>query len=159
MLYILRHPLSFKLFSNIPFFPPVPCLEEVNMKTLFRARRGFALLCLILASLSIGIPAFAQLDYDTYDIYQNGAIVGVIYVPLRGADTSVYNEYWIMSNRYVYPSVTSPVATEIVPTTGYHYTSLTDFLAKSPWGDGYHYVTVTAYDRTSKPVPATTVVE
>jgi hypothetical protein len=50
-------------------------------------------LCVLLASLCILTPAFAQLDYDTYDIYQGGNIVGVIYVLQRGPDTSVYAEY------------------------------------------------------------------
>lgn len=63
------------------------------------------------------IPAFAQPDYDTYDIYQGGNIVGVIYVPERGADMSVHTEYWVMSNRYVYPGGKAPVATQIVPST------------------------------------------
>lgn len=117
------------------------------------ARRFLAVLSILLVSLCILTPAFAQLDYDTYDIYQNGNIVGVIYVPQRGPDPSVYAEYWVMSNRYVYPSERNPITTQIVPTSGYHYTSLTDFLAKVPWGDGFHYVTVVAFDRTSLPAP------
>ena len=50
----------------------------------------------------------------------------------------------------------TPVTTQIVPSTGYHYTSLTDFLTKMPWGDGFHYVTVVACDRTTRPIPAAT---
>jgi hypothetical protein len=126
------------------------------IRKLFPLRRLFATLCLLAAGLAFLTTANAQLDYDTYDIFQNGSLVGAIYVPQRGPDTSVYNEYWIMTNRYIYPSEKTPIATQIVPTAGYHYTSLTDFLTKAPWGDGYHYVTVTAYDRTSKPVPAAT---
>ncbi len=67
-----------------------------------------------------------------------------------------------MSNRYVYPSGENPRLRliVIVPTTGYHYTSLTDFLTKVPWAEGYHYVTVVAFDRTTRPAPAaTTTVE
>jgi len=123
---------------------------------LYRAKRFLAVLCVLLASLCMLTPAFAQLDYDTYDIYQGGNIVGVIYVPMRGPDTSVYAEYWVMSNRYVYPSEKTPVTTTIVPSAGYHYTSLTDFLTKVPFAEGFHYVTVVAFDRTSLPVPATT---
>jgi hypothetical protein len=126
------------------------------IQRLFRARRSLVVLCVLLASLCVLTPAFAQLDYDTCDIYQGGVLVGTIYVPERGADTSVYAEYWIMSNRYVYPSEKTPVTTQITPSTGYHYISLTDFLTKAPWGDGYHYVTVVAFDRTTRPVPATT---
>ena len=123
------------------------------IQRLFQARRKFAVLCVLLAALSICTPVFAQLDYDTYDIFQNGSIVGVIYVPERGADPSVYAEYWIMSDRYQYPSEKNPINTEIRPSTGYHYTSLADFLTKAPWGDGFHYVTVEAFDRTTRPVP------
>ena len=126
------------------------------IQRILQTKRIFAMLCVLAIGLSILTPAFAQLDYDTYDIYQNGNVVGVIYVPVRGVDTSVYNEYWVMSNRYQYPSEKNPVTTQIVPAAGYHYTSLTDFLTKAPWGDGYHYVTVTAYERTSLPVPAVT---
>lgn len=124
------------------------------MQEFIRTRRVAAVVCAFLAMLAICAPASAQLDYDTYDIFQSGHIVGVIYVPERGADQSIYAEYWIVTNRYVYPSEKTPVTTTIVPTTGYRYTSLRDFLDKAPWGDGYHYITVIADDRTSKPVPA-----
>lgn len=128
-------------------------------QNLIPIKRTLATLCVLLVSLCfLTTSAFAQLDYDTYDIVQGGVIVGVIYVPQRGADTSVYSEYWVMSNHYVYPSQTNPVVTSIVQATGYHYTSLTDFLTKVPWGDGFHFVTVTAYDRTTLPVPAVTTV-
>ena len=129
------------------------------MQRLFQARRKLALLCVLLAALSICTPMFAQLDYDTYDIFQNGVDVGVIYVPERGPDSSVYTEYWIMSNRYQYPSERNQVATEIKHSTRFHFTSLEDFLTNAPWGDGFHYVTVVAFDRTTKPVPAPTTAE
>jgi hypothetical protein len=129
------------------------------LKNLLHARRKFGLLCVLLAFLSISTQVFAQLDYDTYDIYQNGVDVGVIYVPARGADPSVYSEYWIMSGHYVYPSETNQVATEIRHSDRYHFTSLADLLANAPWGEGFHYVTVTAFDRTTRPVPALTTVE
>ena len=58
------------------------------IQSLIQARRKFALLCVLLAALSICTPLHAQLDYDTYDIFQNGMNVGVIYVPVRGADPS-----------------------------------------------------------------------
>lgn len=57
-----------------------------------------------------------------------------------------------MSDRYVYPSE----KTMITPSAGYHYTSLTDFLTKVRFAEGFHYVTVVAFDRTTLPVPATT---
>jgi len=129
------------------------------IQRLIQARRKFALLCVLLAALSICTPLFAQLDYDTYDIFQNGINVGVIYVPVRGADPSVYAEYWIMSDRYQYPSEKNPVATTIKSSRDRHYTSLTDFLTNAPWAEGYHFLTVEAYDRTTRPVPAAIATE
>ena len=130
------------------------------LKNPIQIKSKLAGLCAILVMLGFltATPAFAQLDYDTYDIYQGGVVVGWIYVPARGPDTSVYSEYWVMSSRYAYPSQTNPVATQIVRTAGYHYTSLTDFLTKVTFEPGYHFVTVTAYERTTLPVPAVTVV-
>jgi len=107
-------------------------------QNMIRFKQTVAVICVLLASLCFLSPAFAQLDYDTCDIYQGGNLVGVIYVPQRGPDTSVYSEYWVMSSRYVYPSEKTPVTTQIVPSTGYHYTSLTDFLTKVPFAEGYH---------------------
>jgi hypothetical protein len=39
---------------------------------------------------------------------------------------------------------------------GYHHTSLTDFFTKAPFAEGFHYVTVAAFDRTAVPVAAVT---
>jgi hypothetical protein len=116
-----------------------------------RARRMFAVVCLLLAGLCVATPAFAQLDYDTYDIYQGGVLVGTIYVPQRAADQPIYSEYWILFANYVYPSEKNPVTTQTAPSTGYHYTSVEDFFAKAPWGKGYRYVDIVALDSSALP--------
>ena len=126
------------------------------IRSFIKAKRTLAT-CVLLAGLCIWTPAFAQLDYDTYDVYQGGALVGTIYVPQRGPDSSIYFEYWVVSNRYIYPSEKNLVTTQIVPSAGYHYTSLADLLAKVPWGDGYRYITVVADDRAALPGRTSTV--
>jgi hypothetical protein len=63
-----------------------------TVKRLFQVKRVTAVLSLLMAMLCLWTPAYAQLDYDTYDIYQGGNIVGVIYVPQRGPDPTVYAE-------------------------------------------------------------------
>ena len=60
--------------------------ETKRIRNLYRAKRFLAVLCVLLAGRCVVPSAFAQLDYDTYDIYQGGNIVGVIYVPQRGPD-------------------------------------------------------------------------
>jgi hypothetical protein len=118
-------------------------------------KRTLAVLCLLLALLAICTPAFAQLDYDTYDIYQGGVLVGTIYVPERSTDQataqSVYAEYWILFPNYIYPSEKNPVTTQIAPATGYHYTSVQDFFTKAPWGAGCRFVNVIAVDSSVLP--------
>ena len=64
--------------------------------------------------------------------------------------------HWIMSERYQYPSEKNRMATEIKHSDRFRFASLRDFLENAPWGEGFHYVTVTAYDRTTKPMPANT---
>ena len=132
------------------------------LKNFVRAKRTLAVLCVLLAGLSMVTPAFAQLDYDTYDIYQTQGevrtLAGTIYVPQRAPEQPVYSEYWVLFPKYVYPSEKNPVSTEIVPSSGYHYTSVEDFFAKVPWGEGYRFVNVIAIDGTVLPGRTATTV-
>jgi hypothetical protein len=117
----------------------------------FLHHKRIAVLCAMMALSGMWNSAFAQLDYDTYDIYQTlvGAertMVGTIYVPQRATNQQIYAEYWVLFPKYVYPSVERPVTTEIVSSAGYHYTSLQDFFAKVPWSVGSRFVTVIAVD-------------
>ena len=43
------------------------------IRSFIKAKRTLAT-CVLLAGLCIWTPAFAQLDYDTYDVYQGGAL-------------------------------------------------------------------------------------
>ena len=124
---------------------------------MFSKKKLISAICLLLVCLCFVTPAFAQLDYDTYDVFQNGNVVGLIYVPVRGTDTSIYTEYWILSSKYVYPSEKNLVTTEIRNSSGYHYASVTDFFAKAPFAEGDRFVTVVAVDKTSFPRPTATL--
>ena len=111
-------------------------------------RRSFAIGALI--ACLCATTAFAQLDPGSFPIYQNGAQVGVIYVPDRAANTSLYAEHWILFPNYVYPSATNGVRTEILPAEQ-RYTSEADFFRSAPWGPGFRYVHVASTDTTILP--------
>ena len=111
-------------------------------------KRGFVIGVLI-ACLG-ATTVFAQLDPGSFPIYQNGAQVGVIYVPDRAANSSLYAEHWILFPNYVYPNATNGVRTEIVSAER-RYTSETDFFRSTPWGPGFRYVHVVSTDTTNLP--------
>lgn len=129
--------------------------RETTIHKFLQTKRTLALLCLLLALLSICTPAFAQLDCDTYDISQGGALAGTIPAPERSTgqatNRSVYAEYWILFSHYTYPREKYPVTTEIVPSTGYHYTSGANLLTKALWETGYRIETVSAIDSSVLP--------
>lgn len=122
----------------------------------FLQHRRIAALCGLTAILGLWTPASAQLDYDTYDIYQTvtgteARLVGTIYVPERATNQEIYAEYWVLFPGYIYPSEKNPINTEIVPSAGYHYTSVQDFFAKVPWAEGSRFVYIVAVDTTVLP--------
>jgi hypothetical protein len=124
--------------------------------SLFPTKRVLAALCIFLMGQSLVTPASAQVDPGEYQIYQGGVVVGIIYVPERGPDPTIYAEYWVLSSHYIYPSAKTMVATEIVPMATNPYTSLTDFIMRVPWAEGYRFVTVIAKDRATLPVVPST---
>ena len=105
----------------------------------------------VLVCLGTLTTAFGQLDYDTYFIFENGAPVGIIYVPDHTADPSLYAENWILYPNYIYPSAKNLVTMQIVPSTTVHYTSEEDFYKRAPWGAGFRFVYGTAHDTTTLP--------
>ena len=111
-------------------------------------KRSFVIGVLI-ASLG-ATTVFAQIDPGSFPIYQNRIQVGVIYVPDRAANTSLYAEHWILFPNYVYPNATNGVTTEIMPAQQM-YTSEADFFRRAPWGRGFRYVHVAATDTTILP--------
>jgi len=126
------------------------------IRRFLQQKRKVAALCVGMLALGMWTSAFAQLDYDTYDIYQTAVgaeptLVGTIYVPQRAAGQEVYAEYWVLFPGYTYPSEKTPITTEIVPSTGYRYTSIEDFLANVPWVEGSRFVTIVALDTTVLP--------
>jgi hypothetical protein len=127
------------------------------IQTFFTARRVLSAVWLLLASLCTLTPANAQLDSGTFQILQGGVVVGLIYVPERGPDPSIYAEYWVLSSHYTYPGVKTMVTTQIVPLATNPYTSLQNFLAKAPWAEGYRFVTVAAKDSELLPAVNSTV--
>ena len=108
-------------------------------------------LLVLLAMLGAWTMAFAQIDSGSFQIFQNGAIVGQIYVPARAAGTTLYAEHWVLYSNYVYPNARNNVKTEIVADPTKNYANETEFFRAVPWGPGFRYVHVTSNDTTTLP--------
>ena len=111
-------------------------------------RRAAVLLGTVLALL-VASPAQAQLDPGNFDLYQNGAKVGEVYVPSR-LSTSSYVEHWVLFRGYVHPGPDAPGQTTIVPVRA-RYTNEADFFARVPWGEGFHYARVSTTESDTLP--------
>ena len=118
-----------------------------------RARTKAKAICSLVAmliTLTLAIPAQAQLDNGPHDIFQtdgfgNKVKVGEIYVPRRDAGTTNYVEHWVLFDNYVYPSAENRVVTTIRPSQ-LNYRSEEDFFARVAWGPGFRYVRVDCLD-------------
>src|SRR5262245_19644304 len=113
-----------------------------------RIRRAAVLMAAVLALLSAS-PAQAQLDPGNFDLYQNGARVGEVYVPSCPSTGSCL-EHWVLFRGYVHPGPGAPVQTTILPVRG-RYTSEADFFARVPWGEGFHYARVSTSESDTLP--------
>jgi hypothetical protein len=99
----------------------------------------------------------AQLDPGIHDVFQSDKgqterRVGQIFVPERTADETSYVEHWVLFADYVYPNNSLSLITQIRPSRE-RYASLEEFLARVPWGPGYRYVRVAAFESDSLPTP------
>ena len=108
-----------------------------------------AVVCTLLFALCTG--AFAQLDPGDYVIYQNGRIVGEIYVPARDAKATLYTEHWVLSPDYQYPNARNQVKMEITPAVGQMYSSERDFFNRVRFTPGSRYVQVISNDTAQLP--------
>jgi hypothetical protein len=113
-------------------------------------KRLFAL-ALLMVCLGGASLVFGQVDPGWFQIFQNGVLVGEIYVPSRTADTPQYAEHWILYPNYVYPSPANGVKDEVVPFPRQVYTSEADFYRRAPFGPGYRYVRTACSDTTTLP--------
>jgi hypothetical protein len=117
------------------------------MKTLLTKSIATLSLLLCLGSATL----FGQIDPGVFQIFQNGALVGEIYVPARATDATEYAEHWILYPNYVYPSPANGIKNEIVPVLRQVYTSEADFYRRAPFGPGYRYVHTACSDTAMLP--------
>ena len=111
--------------------------------------RLLAVFCAVCA-LMLALPASAQLDPGNFEIFQNGRIVGEIFVPARTSGQTKYVEHWVLFSEYKYPG--GKLSAQIViKSSPRSYPSLEDFLARVPWGSGYRYVRIEATDTDKLP--------
>ena len=115
------------------------------MKTISKqlaVRVAAALIVLICLTVSI---ASAQIDVGSFQLFQNGSLVGVIYVPAHASE-SLYAEHWILFANYQYPNARNGVKTQIVADSRTSYASEEEFYRRAPWATGYRYVYVMSHD-------------
>ncbi len=122
-------------------------LFSINARTKAKA---ICSLIAMLVTLTLAIPAQAQLDPGIHDIFQtdgfgNKVKVGEIYVPRRETGATNYVEHWVLFDNYVYPSAENRVVTTIRPSR-LSYQSEEDFFARVAWGTGFRYVRVDCLD-------------
>ena len=108
-----------------------------------------AAVCALLLALCTG--AFAQLDPGDHLLYQNGHIVGEIYVPARDARATLYTEHWVLYPEYQYPNARNQATLEIKPSTTQMYSSERDFFNRVRFPEGSRYVQVISNDTTQLP--------
>jgi hypothetical protein len=92
----------------------------------------------------------AQIDPGNHDIFQNRIKVGEIYVPPHAPGQLLYVEHWVLFPGYVYPGPENMQKLQIRPAP-LRYSNEAEFFRNVPWGRGYRYVHVTAYDTNMLP--------
>ena len=112
-------------------------------------------LVVMLVTLTLAIPAQAQLDPGIHDVFQTNRFgervkAGAIFVPRRESGTTNYVEHWVLFDNYVYPSPENPVVTTI-SASGLSYQSEEEFFARVAWGPGFRYVRVDCFDTDKLP--------
>jgi hypothetical protein len=126
-------------------------LSSASMKA-----KAVCSLVAILFTLALAIPAQAQLDPGTHDVFQidrfgNRVKSAEIYVGPRDPGATNYVEHWVLFDNYVYPSADNPVVTMIVPSRRANYASEQDFFARVAWRPGFRYVRVDCIDTAQLP--------
>ena len=122
-------------------------LFSIQTKTRLKA---ICSLVAMLVTLTLAIPAQAQIDPGIHDIFQTDGFghtvkAGEIYVPQREPGATTYVEHWVLFDNYVYPSAENPIVTIIRPSQR-KFVSEEDFFARVAWGAGFRYVRVDCLD-------------
>ena len=109
------------------------------------------------AALALAVfstPSHAQLDGGTFaiDLYENGKLVGEVYVPDRAPGQTQYYEDWVLFPDYQYPGPRFVGTLKIIADpTKRPYTSESDFFKNVPFAPGSKFVRVFSQESTSLP--------
>ena len=122
---------------------------KMNLKAVLKAVTIGSCLALVCV-LTLTSKAKAQLDPSTFNLLQNGAKVGEIYVPQREPGAINYVEHWVLFNNYEYPGKDPSLVTTIVAGRS-NYESEEDFFKRVAWGPGFRYVRVDSTDTDKLP--------
>ncbi len=108
---------------------------------------------LVLAAMLMSSTAFAQLDPTSrgYFVFQNGRVVGQVYVPPRDLGAERYVEHWVLYADYVYPNGEPGLNVEIRAGNGSFHDEQ-EFFRTVRWGQGFRYVRVDSLDTNQLPV-------
>ena len=125
-------------------------LLRAGMKT-----KAICSLVAILFTFALAIPAQAQVDPGTHDVFQKDRFghwvkAAEIFVSPREPGATNYVEHWVLFDNYTYPSANNPVQTMILQSPR-SYTSEQDFFARVAWGPGFRYVRVDCIDTAQLP--------
>ena len=122
---------------------------KMNLKAVLKAVTLGSFLGL-LCVLTLTRSAHAQLDGGMFNLLQNGAKVGEIYVPQHEREAINYVEHWVLFNNYEYPGKDPSLVTTIVAGRN-SYESEEDFFKRVSWGPGFRYVRVDSTDTDKLP--------
>jgi len=122
---------------------------KINLKSALKVITISFCLALVCA-LTLTSKAKAQIDGGLFNLLQNGAKVGEIYVPQHEPGAINYVEHWVLFNNYEYPGKDPSLVTTIVAGRN-GYESEQDFFKRVPWGSGSRYVRVDSTDTDKLP--------
>lgn len=102
---------------------------------------------ILLTVLFSGV-AFAQLDPSfKIHLYENGSLVGEVFVPDREKGQLAYTEHWVLYKHYQYPGPRFVGELLVAPIPSMRpYASDADFFRNAPFPEGSKYIEVKAVE-------------
>lgn len=102
----------------------------------------------ILLTVVFSGVALAQLDPGIkIHLYENGSLVGEVFVPERGTGDLAYTEHWVLYKNYQYPGPRFVGELLVAPVPSVRpYADTAEFFRNAPFPEGSKYVEVQAVE-------------